>query len=69
MVSSNTLFAAILALGASAIPLQSREENQPKPSLDKSYEVHDALDLTTTYPNSNEKRQCVWNDGHGDIAW
>ena len=69
MVSPKTLFATVLALGASAIPLQSREGNQPKHSLDKSHEVHNALDLTTTYSNPNEKRDCVWNDGHGDIAW
>ncbi|KAL2681123.1 hypothetical protein Neosp_008727 [[Neocosmospora] mangrovei] len=68
MISSKTFIITFLALGASAIPLQSREENQPKPSLDKSYEVHDALDLTTTYSNQNKKRQCVWNDGHGDIS-
>ncbi|EEU41293.1 uncharacterized protein NECHADRAFT_106298 [Fusarium vanettenii 77-13-4] len=38
MVSSKTFLITLLALSVSAIPLQSREENQPKPSLDKSHE-------------------------------
>ncbi|KAM0435844.1 hypothetical protein ACHAPT_002735 [Fusarium lateritium] len=66
MVSSKTFFTTLLALGASAIPLQSRDVNKPKHSLDESYTVHNAVDLTTVF--SNEKRDCLWNDGHGDIS-
>ncbi|KAJ4319272.1 hypothetical protein N0V84_006463 [Fusarium piperis] len=68
MVSSKTLFVTLLALGASAVPLRSPEDPKPKPSMRKAHNVHDALDLTTTYYDPNEKRDCVWNDGHGDIA-
>jgi hypothetical protein len=80
MVSFKIFISALLAVSASAIPLKSDGSEKPKPSLDKTYKTHEAINLTMTYNDGNEKREasskdddldkrCVWNDGHGDIAW
>ncbi|KAF4980011.1 hypothetical protein FZEAL_3873 [Fusarium zealandicum] len=75
MVSIKVFVTSLLATGSLAIPLKPDE---PKPSLDESFNVHEAIGLTTTFFDSTEKREasgkgadlekrCVWNDGHGDI--
>ncbi|KAH7464221.1 hypothetical protein FOMA001_g17811 [Fusarium oxysporum f. sp. matthiolae] len=80
MVSFKIFVTSLLAVSASAIPLKSDASEKPKPSLDKTYKTHEAVNLTISYNNDgNEKREaaskddeldkrCVWNDGHGDIA-
>ncbi|KAJ3540590.1 hypothetical protein NM208_g4990 [Fusarium decemcellulare] len=74
MISSKILITALLAFGASAVPVQF-DTRDIKHSLDKEYNLKEPTDLTTTYNDPGEKREaaghekrCVWNDGHGDIS-